>query len=1048
MAKVSNPDIYKYNLTPRLLDYLLGTDSFNNKKTTSYKIQDIIKLMNSVNGISNLQFTFSDGSDPEINVYHPGIFFTDNNETDPLLFTQLVVNKESMQPIDLTLLFQKLATLPGLILKLVNPEDPNNFFKFDIVAIEDHIEYFTITVSILNDLYFGELVNKDIYGIVFDVKDTVVKTSDIQNDGADGTHPFITAEDIPTITGFATEEYVNQVDTILDNRIVILESLQDLSTNFTSQAYVVWTGVGYIYDVIYPDYYIQGILYPGATEQITLDPSDATYSRFDVISVNSLGAKKTTGIAALNPLVPTIDAENEIFITSELVTAASIIPIDNTIEQVYNENTEWTTSSNNGNAVNFNATGTPYKGVKHADIGNHVAGQNLKYTSPETLSITNFTTLKFALNLKVAFGKSKVFQIHFYNGPTAVSDSYSIGSGRSGFRFNIVEQYQLIVVDFTSFAFSGTSFDNIVITFPSANPYGFRVDDVVLVKGSTSISPKQKTITSIITDSGIANATIPDDTFTLKGGNGATVSAVGKVITVTPANQTKSQVGLSNVDNTGDANKPVSIAQQSALDLKVDKITGKGLSTEDYTASEKNKLASIDATHYLPPLQTTVQLSALPQAGISDKARVYVETDLSDYFYDTTASSGDIAPNDQTGGIGFWRKVAVGGETAASIKTKYESNANTNAFTDVLKAKLDSITAIFTTGLKTIYDGVVSDLSTLLSTGSRLITTGEITKLANTSNTNTGDQDLSNFTKKQYNSVVHLGNSITIHPITSFWWGEWGMAATVRENDYVHKFWDLLKIKNPNADSIAFHISEWEIDYSTFDKTTMDSYLLGRDLIVLRLGENVTYYADFQNQYKILVQYIQSKAPNATIVLGGQFWVSATKETAMQNVANELKLPFVSIKHLDSATYKQTMGSMVYGDDLAWHAIDYSGVAIHPNDLGMLKIAESLFSALSFPDEIDSTTPQKEIIGNVTLDDSFNGCIVKVKAIATITVPANLKPSFNCVFDIWPDFAGTFVAGSGATISSDGLKLLSGKMATLYKDGSNPVYRLKGETSV
>jgi hypothetical protein len=149
-----------------------------------------------------------------------------------------------------------------------------------------------------------------------------------------------------------------------------------------------------------------------------------------------------------------------------------------------------------------------------------------------------------------------------------------------------------------------------------------------------------------------------------------------------------------------------------ALALKVDKVTGKGLSTEDYTTSEKNKLASIDATHYLAPLQTTVQLSAMLQSSISDKARVYVENDLSDYFYDATAVSGDIAPDDQAGGIGFWRKVAVGGETAASIKTKYESNADTNAFTNSLKAKLDSITEIFTTALKTNYDSAYNWIST------------------------------------------------------------------------------------------------------------------------------------------------------------------------------------------------------------------------------------------------------------------------------------------------------------------------------------------------
>lgn len=56
---------------------------------------------------------------------------------------------------------------------------------------------------------------------------------------------------------------------------------------------------------------------------------------------------------------------------------------------------------------------------------------------------------------------------------------------------------------------------------------------------------------------------------------------------------TKADVGLSNVSNTSDANKPISTATQSALNNKVDKVTGKGLSTNDYTSNEKTKLAGI-----------------------------------------------------------------------------------------------------------------------------------------------------------------------------------------------------------------------------------------------------------------------------------------------------------------------------------------------------------------------------------------------------------------------------------------------------------------------
>lgn len=113
--------------------------------------------------------------------------------------------------------------------------------------------------------------------------------------------------------------------------------------------------------------------------------------------------------------------------------------------------------------------------------------------------------------------------------------------------------------------------------------------------------------------------------------------------------------------------------------------------TNAYTDAEKAKLGSIDATHYMPPVQSTANLTAIPESTITDKARTYVENEISDYFYDITAVSGDLAPDDQTGGTGFWRKVSSGGDTAASVKTKYESNPDTNAFTDTEQSKLAGI---------------------------------------------------------------------------------------------------------------------------------------------------------------------------------------------------------------------------------------------------------------------------------------------------------------------------------------------------------------------
>lgn len=120
---------------------------------------------------------------------------------------------------------------------------------------------------------------------------------------------------------------------------------------------------------------------------------------------------------------------------------------------------------------------------------------------------------------------------------------------------------------------------------------------------------------------------------------GGVVSFNGRTGSVTPAagDYTKAMVGLGSVDNTSDANKPLSTAAvsalaakadktyvatqlsnnstadrsrsnhtgnqaistitglQSALDSKVAKVAGKQLSTEDYTSAEKSKLAGVAA---------------------------------------------------------------------------------------------------------------------------------------------------------------------------------------------------------------------------------------------------------------------------------------------------------------------------------------------------------------------------------------------------------------------------------------------------------------------
>jgi hypothetical protein len=332
----------------------------------------------------------------------------------------------------------------------------------------------------------------------------------------------------------------------LNDRITVLENIQDLDTNFTGQAYAVWTGSGLTFDVIYPSYYIAGILYPGASEQITLDPSDPTNPRQDVIAVDATGAKKITGVASPDPAIPSIDPTSEIQITVVYVGAGATTPINLAQETIYKENTEWTTSSNNG-TVNFNATSTPFQGTKHIDCGAFTNTQYLNFLDGVLNQVSDYELLTFRINLKNTFANNTNFTIQFYNGAT-LTGTKTITSGDYNFIRTTINTYQQIVIPINDITFSNSAFDRIRIVMNGANASGYRMDNIILTTGDSFASPLQKALTTIITDSGIANATTNDDTFTLNGAGGVLVSASGKAITITADVSSKENISNKSQD--------------------------------------------------------------------------------------------------------------------------------------------------------------------------------------------------------------------------------------------------------------------------------------------------------------------------------------------------------------------------------------------------------------------------------------------------------------------------------------------------------------------
>lgn len=393
---------------------------------------------------------------------------------------------------------------------------------------------------------------------------------------------------------------------ILDDRITTLEGAQGKENRFTGKSYALWSGTGLVYDVVYTSYYISDVLYPGGTVQRTLAASDPTNPRFDLIKVDATGVVVATGSPSASPEVPTADPNTELAISPVLVEAGATTPSGVSNEDVYKENAEWTAVSNNG-TVNFNATANPFQGTKHIDCGAFTNGQYLKFTDNVLDQIADFDEIGILLNLKSTFSNSAKFSVRFYNGTTAISSIITIGSGSYNFDRTIINVYQVVIVPLSAFTFTSSSFDRIDIVMVGANSLGFRMDNIILYKGSGSSSPEQKAITSIITDSGIANATTKDDTFQFKGANGLLVSAIGKILTFTQSIQSDN-----NLTN----------ALKSAYDNAVTNATNAANWISTNGANLLNHLSRTDNPHNV----TSAQVGAPTGSGTSTGTNTGDET--------------------------------------------------------------------------------------------------------------------------------------------------------------------------------------------------------------------------------------------------------------------------------------------------------------------------------------------------------------------------------------------------------------------------------------
>ena len=130
----------------------------------------------------------------------------------------------------------------------------------------------------------------------------------------------------------------------------------------------------------------------------------------------------------------------------------------------------------------------------------------------------------------------------------------------------------------------------------------------------------------------------------------------------------RTNIGLGNVSNTSDAAKPVSTATAAALDAKVDKVTGKQLSTEDYTTAEKTKLAGV----------ATAATANATNAQLRDRA-THTGTQATSTVAGLDAALAAKAPLTGAGTSGTW-DIGITGNAATATKLATVRTINGVAF--------------------------------------------------------------------------------------------------------------------------------------------------------------------------------------------------------------------------------------------------------------------------------------------------------------------------------------------------------------------------------
>ena len=204
------------------------------------------------------------------------------------------------------------------------------------------------------------------------------------------------------------------------------------------------------------------------------------------------------------------------------------------------------------------------------------------------------------------------------------------------------------------------------------------------------------------------------------------------------------------------------------------------------------------------------------------------------------------------------------------------------------------------------------------------------------------DTDLVTFINPEgHPRFMFLGNSITKHaPKEEIgWYGDYGMAASCEEKDYVHVMMADIRKTYPDASFCITQGWKWEAQF--WDDSSYSNFEAARDyaadVIFFRIGDNVRYERldeghDLVTGTEEFLKFLS--APHTKIVYSTCFWTRKPVDDKFREVAARAGKPIVELGDL--------------GDDPKMRAVglfEHAGVAWHPGDEGMRNLAERLLAA-------------------------------------------------------------------------------------------------------